>query len=411
MSQATRVEPDLGFIKDVIGKGGATLKNCYHCASCSVVCNLSPDDRPFPRKEMIWAQWGLKDHLTRDPDVWLCHHCNDCSKHCPRGARPGDVLAALRQMTIIENAFPRFLAKWVNDPKFLPALFAIPVAILLLFMGASGSLRIPEGTIVYTKFIPQWPVVDPLFILTAIWAVTCSAIGIRRFWLRLSVGAPEETSHDRPTIVQFISRKALPMIIDILTHNNFKECEVNRPRYLSHLNTMWGFILLFITTTFVAIGVYILGKQTPYSLANPIKWVGNIGAIILIVGCILAFMNRLSKGEDTGKTSYSDWLFLWAVLITGVTGLLCEILRLADVPGAAYPMYFIHLVFVWFLFAYFPFSKFAHLAYRTTAMVYARSMGRELKKGTTVISYEGPVVDQAEASEVPQEEKGKEAVS
>ena len=98
-------------------------------------------------------------------------------------------------------------------------------------------------------------------------------------------------------------------------------------------------------------------------------------------------------------------------LITGITGLLCEILRLADAPGVAYPMYFIHLVFVWFLFAYFPFSKFAHLAYRTTAMVYARSMGRELKKGTTVISYEGPVVDQAEASEVPQEEKGKEAVS
>ena len=410
MSQATRIEPDLAFIKDVIVKGGDTLKNCYQCASCSVVCNLSPDDRPFPRKEMVWAQWGLKDHLTRDPDVWLCHHCNDCSKYCPRGARPGDVLAALRQMTIIENAFPRFLARWVSDPRFLPALFAIPVALLLICMWAVGTLRIPEGAIVYTKFIPQWPVVDVLFILTAIWAVICAAVGVRRFWLRLSGGAPEETSFNRPTIVEFVSKQALPMIIDILTHNNFKECEVNRPRYLSHLSTMWGFILLFITTACVATGVYILGKQTPYSLLNPIKWIGNIGAIVLIVGSILAFTNRLSKDEDIGKTTYSDWLFLWAVLITGVTGLLCEILRLVDASVAAYSTYFIHLVFVWFLFAYFPFSKFAHLAYRTTAMVYARSMGRELKKGTTVISYEGSRADQGETSEA-KEEKEKEAVS
>ena len=160
----------------------------------------------------------------------------------------------------------------------------------------------------------------------------------------------------------------------------------------------------------MATGVYILGKQTPYSLANPIKWIGNIGAIILIVGCILASANWLSKEEDTGKATYADWLFLWVVLITGITGLLCEILRLADAPGVAYPMYFIHLVFVWFLFAYFPFSKFAHLAYRTTAMVYARSMGRQLKKGTTVISYEGSRADQAVTSE-SQKEKGKEAVS
>jgi quinone-modifying oxidoreductase subunit QmoC len=405
MSQATLIEPDLKFIKQVKAKGGDTLKKCYQCAACSVVCNLSPDDRPFPRKEMIWAQWGLKERLIKDPDIWLCHQCNDCSKYCPREARPGDVLAVLREMTIIENAFPKFFAEWVNDPKFLPVIFGIPVVLLLMFMVAFGDIRIPEGEIIYRKFIAQWPVVDVLFPLTAIWATICSAIGIFKLWNGFSSAGK---SNEKSSIVNFSLKTVLPTIIDILKHSNFKECVVNRARYLSHLNILWGFILLFITTTCVAAGVYIFGQQTPYSLWNPIKWIGNIGAIILIAGSILVFTNRLSQGEDAGKATYFDWLFLWVVLFTGVSGLLCEILRLADTPVLAYPMYFIHLVFVWFLFAYLPYSKFAHILYRTTAMVYARYTGREMKKGTKVVSLVEE--DQAEAAEAQEEKKEEVAV-
>jgi quinone-modifying oxidoreductase subunit QmoC len=149
---------------------------------------------------------------------------------------------------------------------------------------------------------------------------------------------------------------------------------------------MWGFILLAVTTTCVAAGVYVFHYETPYPLSNPIKWIGNVGALILILGSSLAFINRLSKPDAVGKGTYFDWLFLSVVLATGVTGLLTEILRLANAPDVAYPVYFIHLVFVWFLFVYLPFSKFAHLLYRTTALVYASRIGRELKKGTALSS-------------------------
>jgi len=125
-----RVDPDLGFIKALRRSGGDSLKKCMQCGNCSAACPLSPHINPFPRKEMAWALWGMKDRLLTDPDVWLCHHCNDCSTNCPRQTRPGDVLGAVRQQCILHYAFPRFLAKWVSHPKYIPILLAIPAILL-----------------------------------------------------------------------------------------------------------------------------------------------------------------------------------------------------------------------------------------------------------------------------------------
>ena len=135
----------MGFIKEVAALGGGDLKKCYQCATCSVVCPISPDTKPFPRKEMIAASWGLKDKLVGNADIWLCHNCGDCSTRCPRGAKPGDVLSAIRAYAVSEYAIPKALGKAVNDPKKLPILMAIPVVIFIVLGLITGLLRLYTG--------------------------------------------------------------------------------------------------------------------------------------------------------------------------------------------------------------------------------------------------------------------------
>jgi quinone-modifying oxidoreductase subunit QmoC len=55
-------------------------------------------------------------------------------------------------------------------------------------------------------------------------------------------------------------------------------------------------------------------------------------------------------------------------------GLLTEVLRLAELATAAYVLYFIHLVLVFYGIAYFPYSKLAHLMYRSLAIMYKDSL-------------------------------------
>src|SRR4030043_1132837 len=152
------ISPDLQFVNEILKAGGESLKKCYQCATCSVVCNLTQDEKPFPRKEMVYAQWGLKDKLFGNPDIWLCHQCSDCTAYCPRGAKPGEVLNAVRKMSIENYAAPKFLGKAVGSPSYLVLLFAIPVVIFLIILASLGHLNpanIPlneKGLISYHAF-------------------------------------------------------------------------------------------------------------------------------------------------------------------------------------------------------------------------------------------------------------------
>ncbi|MCX5717509.1 MAG: quinone-interacting membrane-bound oxidoreductase complex subunit QmoC [Nitrospirae bacterium] len=381
------IKPDLIFINDVINSGGESLKKCFQCATCSVVCNLTPDDKPFPRKEMLHAQWGLKDKLFSNPDIWLCYQCSDCTAYCPRGAKPGEVLGAIRKLSLQHYSSPKFLAKMAGDAKYLLLLFAVPVLIFLTYLGITGKLnnvpKDPVRGIVYSNLIPTTFFIDPVFIAAAVFAAIVFAKGIMRYWNDMSRNAGTKGGN--------IIGAAVSAITEILAHRRFNKCEVTKGRSISHILVFYSFAGLAITTTWAMIYLYgpiamkFLGMEpfkwllgeSPYPLTDPLKILGNASAAGLALGILLVIFNRIKNSAKTGIGSYYDWLFIGVVFFLMATGILSEVFRLMDIAALAYPTYIAHLSFVFFLFAYAPFSKMAHMVYRATAMIFAKQAGRE----------------------------------
>jgi len=368
MNDRDLIKPDSNFTKEVIGLGGESLKKCFQCSTCSVVCTLSPEENPFPRKEMLWAQWGLKDRLLGDPDIWLCYQCNDCTVHCPRDAGPGNVLAALRNYSFGHYANPAFLGKAFRNIKYLPLLLLFPVALFLILLGATGYLTIPEGEIVFAKFVPHI-IVDPVFLVLTGLVFMVLAVSLSRFWKGLKAGTyPADLS-----ILDVFRRSALSKLIELLLHKKFYECGSARIRMLAHMSIFYGCLAFVLVTASVFIGTYAFGIETPLSSYNPLKIIANLGAIAAIFGCLLVIFRRLRGGKDVGNSSYLDWNLIILILTVTVLGVLTEVFRLAELATAAYVLYFIHLVSVFFGIAYFPYSKLAHLMYRSLAIMYKDS--------------------------------------
>jgi len=385
MTDRYLVEPDMDFVKEVVGLGGDTLKKCFQCATCSVVCPISPDTKPFPRKEMIAASWGLKDKLVGNGDIWLCHNCGDCSTMCPRGAKPGDVLGAIRSYAIADYAVPKVLGKAVNDPKKLPVLLAVPAVLFALlalitvvFGGVMTSIFDAIGlewshgghdVLAHANFISTW-FVDLVFIPLTGWIVVIFALGLKRFVNDIHDNAVLEGKTDKKEInIKELLQAFVRVLPTILKHEKFSECSENKDRTTAHLMVLYGFIGLFIVTNIFFFVLYIFHIPGPYSQLNPVKWLANVAGISLIIGSILMIKSRLAKKDQS--STYKDWFLIGLVLALGLTGMLTEMTRLAGSAFLTYLLYYIHLVCVFCLFAYLPFSKLAHLVYRTVAMTYA----------------------------------------
>ena len=374
MSDRALIQPDLEFIRYLKSSGGDTVKKCYQCASCSVVCSLSPEESAFPRKEMISAGWGQKEKLLSNPDVWLCHGCSDCSTYCPRGAKPADVLSAIRSYIVESFAFPKFMGSIVKKPKFLIPLLLVPIIILfgLLYNNLDGNFdQLNEGVVKFARFLPHG-VLEAFFIGGNVLIFSFAGIGLFRYWKNLN--SISLSNQKKNFIKAFIET-----IFEILSHKKFNTCSTNPSRFWGHLLIFYGFLGAMVTAG-LAVGALVLFELSPIPIFHPIKILGNSSGLAMVTGCIVVTIKRLKTKNDKGTSTYNDWTLIIFVFLVAFTGLLTQSFRLLDTPFLAYNIYFVHMVFIFYLLWYAPYSKLAHMFYRTLALVYLKQNGRENKE-------------------------------
>ncbi len=207
-------------------------------------------------------------------------------------------------------------------------------------------------------------------------AIAIFALGLKRFLADIHANALADGRTDQEKIDPVGFVKALVRIIPtILVHSKFNDCSENKDRATAHMMVLFGFIGLFIVTACFFIAEWVFHIEGPYSQLNPIKWLGNIAGISLVIGATLLIKNRLSRKDLL--TTYWDWYLVGLAFALGITGMLTQMSRLAQMYGVSNFIYFFHLLFVWALFAYTPFSKLGHLVYRTVAMTYNEYIGRK----------------------------------
>jgi len=395
MAQPLRIEPDIQFIRELQAAGGESLKKCYQCATCSVACPISPENDPYPRKEMIWAQWGLKDKLVSDPDVWLCHNCGQCSDLCPRGAKPADLMSAMRNMAYQKLIPGSAIGRWMSSAKGLPMLIGIPAvifAVIWIIMASinfggwygDGSL-FPSGAVVPGKVFYGDYTIDPVFILVTIFVLVSFYRGVSNLIASI---APQGTTMMLGKKKSLLRCLIEVLVLEVLPHTKFAECgdaEEKKTRKIGHMCLIFGFISLAVVTGVFFLchwggripGLEVIYMEVPLSWTNPLKWLAQLGMVLLLAGLTLLTIRRVGLNPDKQTSNFYDWYLIVVIWVVGITGALTQFFRMADWAMLTYFIYYLHLVSVFMLIAYLPWSKLGHLVYRTAVITYIRYMGRK----------------------------------
>ncbi len=281
-----------------------------------------------------------------------------------------------------EHQSPKFMSRIPTSARYLPLAVAIPAAIVaVLVLTAAVVFRdgsaLPDGDILFEHFIGHgW--LD-VFVLSVVGVVAVvAATGIRRHWKGLQGTVPAALPR------QPLGGAVRGTAEEVLKHDGFDSWTVSDVQRKSHLAIFYGFLGLLAATTGAAIyteifpilGIEWQDNELSLPLWDPVKIVGNVGGIALLVGLTQVMTTWRRRSSD--PAAYSDWFFPALLGLTVLSGFSTEILRFAGVR-LAYPAYAVHLVFVFALFVYFPFSKFAHALYYPTGFTFARSIGGRKK--------------------------------
>jgi len=353
------IEPDLEFIEELERFGAEGFRKCYQCATCSASCSMSPEENPFPRKEMVWAKWGLKDRLLKDLDIWSCYYCGDCSKTCPLCVAPGEVMMALRRWATSRYDWTGLSRRLYTSRVWeIGALVfvALIVVALFYFSGAFTPERMVTTHVSVNTFAPV------LWVHYADWgmAAVLSFFLLTNAFRMIRI----HTAGENIPLSLFFS-EIKTFLVQAMTQKRWRECDQRNTRWLKHFLLVTAYVAMFLLVMF-----FLSVFQVDTSERTWVSYLGYYITLILLYVTGDAMWSRLKKKEEIHKHSHeSDWTFLILLFLTALTGILMHFFRIMNWPLSTYYMYVIHLaIAVPMLVVEVPFMKWAHLMYRPLAL-------------------------------------------
>jgi quinone-modifying oxidoreductase subunit QmoC len=228
----------------------------------------------------------------------------------------------------------------------------------------------------YSNVFPRW-LINGFFLAFTALAILMLLHGVLNLWRAVRATGSQGAA---ATPAKGLLASVLSAFKSVIVHDRFAECTKAHTRYWSHLSVFFGFLALSLVSLWVITAPYnpLLRENFiyPFSFLNPWKMLANAGGIAVIAGCLWMIWDRMKDTEEKRATSFFDWAFIVTLFVVVVTGFITEVLHYVRLEPHRHLAYFTHLVCAAALLLYLPYSKFAHMVYRTTALVCAEYYGR-----------------------------------
>jgi len=379
VNERNQIQPDLEFITSLKKNGGSTIKKCMQCATCSVVCTLSNEDFGFPRKQLLMAQWGLKDRLLKDPGPWLCFYCGECTKKCPRKANPGEMMMSIRRyLTSFYDITGLSKLMYRSAYWELGILAALATAIILLFTIPDnfgfGLLNNSDSSAFSTVTMERFAPIDVVDwgdrIMAGVLGLLLLTNAARMFSMM--------TKDDKIPFRFYLSQVPF-FIVQGITQKRWKECNESEAtiNWIRHLMLVIGY-----GTVFTLVVIFLPWFQVKDNSLHWTSFLGYYATVFLLTSTVWMIYDRLTKRTGMHEFSHlSDWLFPILLFLSALTGILLHIFRISDMPLQTYYTYMIHLaIVVPMLIVEVPFGKWGHLLYRPIALYVAAVKSKAAKE-------------------------------
>jgi ferredoxin len=364
------IQPDPALVQNVIALGGGDVKRCYQCGACASVCSLSTTENPFPRNQMLAAQWGLKQKLAADLSPWLCFYCGECSKMCPRGANPGETMMALRRYLTAQYDWSGLSRRMYRSAVWEVGILGLVAAIVIMLFTVPQNFGFhllahagaaATASVMLDKFAPK-EIVHVADRTLAVLLGLLLLVNAGRMFLGLTRG-------DSVPARSYLTK--LPyLVVQGITQVRWRECDDSGAKliWLRHLLLVTGYAAIFSLVV-----LFLPWFQVENSSFHWTSIPGYYATAVLLGTTAWIIADRMRKSAEMHRFSHiSDWLFPILLFLTAATGILVHVLRLMDLAMATYVTYTVHIaVAVPMLVVEVPFGKWAHLLYRPLAIYVA----------------------------------------